>query len=46
MSEIMSEVTDVFNKQRIDKTRYEALLKHFRLNITEKLRSLIPRWVP
>lgn len=36
MSEIMSEVTDVFNKQRIDKTRYEALLKHFRLNITEK----------
>lgn len=36
MNDGINLVTDVFNKQRIDKLKYESLLKHIRLNVTEK----------
>lgn len=32
----MTEITDLFDNKRIDKSRYESLLKHFKLSVTEK----------
>lgn len=32
----MNDIADLFNNKRIDKVRYDSLLKHFKLSVTEK----------
>ena len=31
----MNDITDLFDNKRIDKVRYDSLLKHFKLLVTE-----------